>query len=970
MTTNYADYQKEYRANIAEKLSREEILEILEIQDPEIIKGINRIEWVFSNKLTHLNWEDGEPIVDRPVSVEELSLLVDVPFKYSEELARMGLNEQQQREFFISSDPVLWAKHFLRVSPRVYQIIILRDPSMFKVLRAGRRLGKALDVRTPIATSNGWKTMGTIQVGDQVFDEKGKPCNVTGIEPVRKDRKCYDVIFSDGSKITADADHLWTTHTKQYRKALQRAQNPQSVPTTLTTQQIKETLTVGAKNESNHAVVVAGPIEYEHKTLPIEPYTLGAWLGDGTSREASICVYDKEMLTYIKEDGYELTQWADPNMYTIHGIHGLLKEINVRSNKHIPIEYLTASIDQRKELFKGLMDSDGSVRKSDGYCEFSVMNERLARDFHQLACSLGLRPTFRTGRAMLDGKDCGERYRVGFTPNFEVFKLLRKLEDNRLTDKCKYRYITDVVEVESVHVRCISVDSPSRLFLAGESYIPTHNTWTMAVLLLWYSYITNDGRSLVVTPMRSQADLIFEECIKLSKESKIVYESIERKVKNPNPEIRFSNDSTIRFFTSGMKSAGKSDVTRGQEAHLIILDELDYMGEDDMDALLAMLQKTSENQPEKRLVAASTPSGKKAKLWEWSHNRRFKSFWFPSYVNPYWNIEQEDFFRDFYSDIAYGHEIEADWGENADGVYPRKYVDAAIVDEDDAWEYKLPTTRYYSNDSFTVFGVDWDKYGAGTNIVVLEIFDARHEDRSLAGKVRLLYREETAREEYTLTKSVDRIIYLNSVYNPKHIYIDRGFGETQNELLKKHGVEHPNTGLVKKVKGISFAATIDMPDPHTGQKQKKDIKPFMVDTLRQFLEKGSLMFTPSDAELYMQLISYVVVRTTSSGRPVFEMAGRVQDHCHDALILATLAIKENYDDMMFYRSTNYVSSIKSNILDPLLELVTPDLEPYQKNEIKVTEDFEPVGNHPGKIKRTNLSPRKRRGRDGVSRRMF
>jgi replicative DNA helicase len=633
---NFEKYQKEYRQTLAEKMTREELLEVIEIQDPELIKGIQRIEWVFENKLRHLNWPTGEPISGKPLTNKELSLLVDVPFEYSEELASMGLNENQQREYFISADPVLWARKFLNATPRVYQIIILRNMGAFKVLRAGRRLGKS---------------------------------------------------------------------------------------------------------------------------------------------------------------------------------------------------------------------------------------------------------------------------------------------------------------------------------------------WTMAVALLWYSYITNNGRSLVVTPMRAQADLIYEECLRLAGQNNIVKDSIGRNVRNPNPEIAFKNGSTIRFFTSGMKSAGKSDVTRGQEAHFIVLDELDYMGEDDMDALLAMLQKTDENQPDKRLLAASTPSGRKAKLWEWSHSKRFQAFWYPSYCNPFWNLEQEEFFRDFYSEIGYRHEIEADWGEDADGVYPRKYVDAAFVSEEDSWEYKQPSVKYSKPGSFTVFGVDWDKYGAGTNIVVLEVFDQRHEDPALAGKIRLLYREETIREEYTLTKAVDKIIHLNNIFDPRHIYIDRGYGDTQYELLKRHGVENPHTGLVKKIKGISFASVIEMPDPYSGLKVKKEIKPFMIDTLRSFLERGTMLFSSKDEELYLQLISYIVSRITSSGRPVFEMSGSVADHCHDALILATLAIKENYDDLMFFKSTNYVSQITTNILDPLLDMVSNDSS-SSRFEQKVDQDFEPVGNFPGKIRRTNISRRSNSSRRGVSRRMF
>jgi CRISPR/Cas system-associated endonuclease/helicase Cas3 len=135
------DKTKEFRKKIQE-LPRDEILEIIKSQDPELIKQVNRIEWVFSNKLKHLNWNDGTPVMERPFTNQELSLLVDEPFEMDKDLLSVGISGEQQRQIHIAKDPVVWAKNFLGVNPRVYQILILRDPSLRKVLRAGRRLGK------------------------------------------------------------------------------------------------------------------------------------------------------------------------------------------------------------------------------------------------------------------------------------------------------------------------------------------------------------------------------------------------------------------------------------------------------------------------------------------------------------------------------------------------------------------------------------------------------------------------------------------------------------------------------------------------------------------------------------------------------------------------------------------------------------------------------------------------------------
>lgn len=145
------DNTKEFRKKL-EKLSREDLLEIIKDQDVELSKQITRIEWVFENKLRHINWADGAPIIERKLSNRELALLVDEPFEVDKELLDLGISGEQQRQMHVAKDPVMWARNFLQVQLRVYQILILRDPSLRKVLRAGRRLRKNIYASYKIAS--------------------------------------------------------------------------------------------------------------------------------------------------------------------------------------------------------------------------------------------------------------------------------------------------------------------------------------------------------------------------------------------------------------------------------------------------------------------------------------------------------------------------------------------------------------------------------------------------------------------------------------------------------------------------------------------------------------------------------------------------------------------------------------------------------------------------------------------------
>ncbi len=370
------------------------------------------------------------------------------------------------------------------------------------IIVAGRPgSGKALSLDTPIPTPDGWTTMGDIKAGDVVFDERGMRCRVTYATPVQMNRTCYKVVFSDGSEIVADADHRWLTSTRKDRKSEIQARrydrlgrNPDSpysvdqshkrtFPSVVTTQEILDTLHVGSDRRKNHAVKVAGALKTTTIRLPIKPYTLGAWLGDGTSDGGSITKPDPEMWERIEDDGYkvgpDISGKGDRcTTRTVYGIRGELRNLDLLGNKHIPGIYLRACEHDRWELLSGLVDTDGSVSPS-GSVEFGSMSKVLADGVYELVCSLGMQARKSVKVAKVNGKVCGNYHRVTFRPTRQVFYIPRKADrvgigNGRASNDL--RYIVDVIPVESVPVRCITVDSPSHLYLAGESMIPTHNT--------------------------------------------------------------------------------------------------------------------------------------------------------------------------------------------------------------------------------------------------------------------------------------------------------------------------------------------------------------------------------------------------------------------------------------------------------------------------------------------------------------
>ena len=368
------------------------------------------------------------------------------------------------------------------------------------LVMAAQRTGKALALDTPVPVPGGWTTMGALQDGDLVFGADGQPCRVAQAWPVRHGRPCYEVTFSDGSVITADSDHLWLVHTFESRRSERRQklyrhdtpgrsqQHKRKLPQVLSTADMASSVRI-PYGYSNYSVCLGGPLFLPDADLPVPPYTLGAWLGDGTAKSSDITSVDPEIIKEIESEGETCIQSQAPYaercpVYLVAGLRRRLRAIGVLQNKHIPASYLRASEAQRRALLAGLLDTDGSCDKSNNV-EFYATNERLARDVRHLFATLGYKSRLRSKPARLNGKDCGTCWVVTASPAEPVFRLPRKLERHAPgRNTRKDLYITAIRSVDSVPVRCITVDSPDHLYLVGETCIPTHNSGIVADRIL------------------------------------------------------------------------------------------------------------------------------------------------------------------------------------------------------------------------------------------------------------------------------------------------------------------------------------------------------------------------------------------------------------------------------------------------------------------------------------------------------
>ena len=401
----------------------------------------------------------------------------------------------------------------------------------------GRGTGKLLALETPVPTPFGWTTMGALKVGDVVFDEQGRMCNVTATFDEMPER-AYRFGFSDGTEILAGGEHQWVTLDAKYRKQARRREA--GIPKdwadkpAITTDEIVATLTQGKRSDRNHAIPTTLALETPAVELPIDPYVLGCWLGDGSSAGAEITCHDDDAPTYVglfarAGEAFRLVRrrFADKpvGIYTIGeqpykrgengqmmsngSIHSRLRESGLIKNKHVPDIYMRASVEQRTELLRGLMDTDGTADKR-GLVEFGNKNEQLVKSVVELARSLGEKPVAHSRRVFLNGKDCGIHWRVTWRPaKVNPFNLERKRKRiNPLGAQATrnlQRMIVSAEEIPIQPMRCITVDSPNSMYLVGEGMIPTHNTRAGAEWVL--DLVWNQGYKRIALIGRTPADV-------------------------------------------------------------------------------------------------------------------------------------------------------------------------------------------------------------------------------------------------------------------------------------------------------------------------------------------------------------------------------------------------------------------------------------------------------------------------------
>lgn len=811
--------------------------------------------------------------------LSEIDKDLDKKVYYVQNKARVS--KKEALEYCVSQSLILWAKVYLSWDARKYQktILVQGKESKKLVLRLGRRLGKCLPGDVIVQDS---KTGDRVTIKElynrkkaNIFsiDDKEKLFNnETNIIMENGIKKVYKLTTKSGRTIRATANHPFYTP-KGYIDL--------------------ENLRKGMK--------VAIAKNYKH---------------------------------------------TDPLNISSLKVRKIAKQFLNNNDDEIPKEIFKLNNAKLSIFISMVYNSNLSVLDEDGNMILRYKSVTVLKQIQSLLLRFGVDSSFIKGVIKRNKVYYADNKLVISKENMPLFVHQIGINERNVNDILKKRYnnkpknkgniIWDTVSSITFDKEEMTYDLtvPDVHNFVANDFI-THNTECMCIMILWYSYTqANKGTNnqytiLIITPYESQVDLIFDRLHQLIDNSPLLKEMITRDIYH---RIELSNGTIIKGLTASSKTGTGAASTRGEHADILILDEIDYMTSADVTNIYNIRNEAPERI---KIIVSSTPSGKHEEFYKWCVGASYKYFpsqsdidnfkftnfkyehdnkgngWTEIYapsivneellkINPDTGITYLEEIKNELSELRYTQEVMAEFGEEELGVYQKKYLEEAVRKGrvyNLKYTTELSSTEYEKyiknrNHGIRILGIDWDSVQAGTNMVCIELDkDHINEDGMKEPIFKVLFRIEIPRSDFTYANALDKIIKLNEIYNFDHIALDKGYGQTQLELLKKYGMENPQTGLAEKTVGYQFAEKIEVRDPYTHKIDKKPFKPFMVNNSVIVFEKGKIILNPDDKELLEQFSNYKIKSISSSGLPIYTSE---DEHIVDALNLCLLSFEQNY----------------------------------------------------------------------------
>lgn len=372
-----------------------------------------------------------------------------------------------------------------------------------------------MNYSTIIETPEGSRMWGDVEVGQQVFGGDGSPTTVMarheqGVVPI------YKVAFDDGSYALCGLEHLWSVRGRTERR---KGLSWQAL-TTGEIIQLGVTRPNGISRARQWEIPIQGPAQFVERQVPLNPYFVGIWLGDGTRGLPRFSKPYLEIVKRLRELGLDVHSDTNLKGHAVRGISHLMHDgtFALKSpERFIPDQYKYNSVGKRRELLRGLLDSDGEANTA-GSISFSSTSERLLKDVLWLARSLGAKGMLaetvkQTSYKSPTGEkiECKPCYRATINMDWNPFTVEHKRAAWKPSEaRYQKRWIESIEYSHDEDAMCISVDHPDGLYLAND-FIVTHNTFTVAGLVPYELLAHKEKIVLTVAPTLRQVKLMWNE---------------------------------------------------------------------------------------------------------------------------------------------------------------------------------------------------------------------------------------------------------------------------------------------------------------------------------------------------------------------------------------------------------------------------------------------------------------------------
>lgn len=412
---------------------------------------------------------------------------------------RLSVDEETARRLAIEGQAKLGAAFGVRLffnqaliagavlSPDYDEIVIV-TPSQY---------GKAIADGVPVLTRSGWKKHGDLRIGDEVIAPNGEFVKVQYVHP-----KCEMdriVVLENGDEFICHHNHEWVYQSTTGRRK-------EKCVKTISVEEMERRGIAENDGHRRFVIPVKEPLIGEHKELAVHPYVLGVWLGDGSTTKGQICAHpkDRAVLDRCREYYPGGSEWV----HKVSGVitasfNGLSTDLSTYNlcyqrkdtpRKHIPDEYLTASIEQRLELLAGLIDTDGYTYNDErsgsikARVTFTTAEPWLKDTVEALISTFGWKVSVVQIEPFISssGIECKHPYwAISFSPTMEIPCVLERKRPKGFS-KQKGIGIKEIRHTSGVQGNCITVEGG--VYCIGKHLVPTHNSWLMGHLAVYRAY--------------------------------------------------------------------------------------------------------------------------------------------------------------------------------------------------------------------------------------------------------------------------------------------------------------------------------------------------------------------------------------------------------------------------------------------------------------------------------------------------